>query len=177
MFERNRIDNSLQQAAVPAELTLTDGSVLKGKFVIAASRSIYEVLNGDTQFVEFECHQGLRSLIAKASVKNVKLVTLGSTAGLANRMREPDAFDPHVILGVARGAPWDSVRNAYMKLSKSYHPDRYAGVDLPDEVSDYLLVMSRRINAAYGALEEPQQEMKRAAIEKPKPIYVSPQRF
>ena len=177
MFERNRIDSSLQQAAVPAELTLTDGSIVKGKFVIAAARSIFEVLNSDTQFLEFECHVGTRSLIAKASVKNVKIVTVGSAAGLTNRMREPDAFDPHVILGVPRGAPWDSVRNAYMKLSKTYHPDRYAGVDLPDEVSDYLLVMSRRINAAYAALEEPQQEMKRATIEKAKPVYVSPQRF
>ena len=162
---------------MPAELTLTDGSVLKGKFVIAASRSIYEVLNGDTQFLEFENHLGVRTLIAKAAVKNVKIVTVSTASGLANRMREPGDFDPHVILGIARGAAWESVRNAYMTLSKTYHPDRYAGVELPDEVSEYLLVMGARINAAYAALEEPQQEMKRASIEKAKPVYVSPQRF
>ena len=177
MFERNRVDNALQQSAVAAELTLTDGSVLKGKFLISASRSIFDVLNGDTQFLDFECHTGTRSFIAKASVKNVKLVTVGSASGLSNRMREPATFDPHLILDVARGCPWDSVRNAYMRLSKAYHPDRYAGVELPDEVHDYLLVMSARINAAYAALEEPQQELKRATIEKAKPVYVSPQRF
>ena len=65
MFERNRVDNSLQQTAVPAEITLTSGEVLKGKFVIAASRSIYDVLNGESQFLDFETDGGERALLAK----------------------------------------------------------------------------------------------------------------
>ena len=177
MFERNRIDNSLQQATVPAEITLDDGRTLKGKFHITAARSIYEVLNGEAAFLDFESHSGERALIAKAMFKTVKFVSVASAAGLQNRMREPDGFDPHAILGVARGAAWDEVRNAYHGLSKTYHPDRFAAADLPGEVRDYLTVMSRRINAAYAALEAPHQAVKQAEVEKARPVYTSPQRF
>ena len=174
MFERNKFDNSLQQTTVPAELTLHDGRTLKGKFVISAARSIYDVLNGETQFLDFETHEGERSLIAKASVSAVKIVSLPSPGGLKARLRDSEAFEPHAILGVTSQATWDDVRQAYLKLSKLYHPDVYAGVALPPEVRDYVSAMARRINAAYHALEEPQNTAKRVQIEKAKPIFSSP---
>ena len=43
MFERNRVDNATStghQTAVPAELTLTDGEVLCGHFLISSARAI-----------------------------------------------------------------------------------------------------------------------------------------
>jgi hypothetical protein len=173
MFERNRVDNSLQQASVPAEITLGDGRILKGKFHISAARSIYDVLNGETAFLDFESHGGDRAMIAKSRIATVKIVAVSPANGLQNRLRAADDFDPHGILGVAKGASW---RGAYVRLSKVYHPDLFAGVALPAEVRDYLSGMSRRINAAYAALEEPQHTIKRAAIEKAKPVYVSPSR-
>jgi hypothetical protein len=176
MFERNKIDNSLQQTSVAAELTLNDGRLLKGKFVISAARSIYDVLNGETQFLDFETHEGERTLIAKTSVSAVKIVSLPPAGGLKARLRDGDAFDPHAILGVAASAGWDDVRQAFVKLSKLYHPDIYAGVALPPEVREYLAAMARRINAAYHALEGSQQAAKRVEIEKAKPIFTSSQR-
>ena len=65
VFERNRVDNSLQQMTVPAEITLQDGSIHRGKFLITAARSIFEVLNGETKFLEFETYDGTHSLIAR----------------------------------------------------------------------------------------------------------------
>lgn len=176
MFERNRVDNSLQQASVPAEITLADGRTLKGKFHITAARSIYDVLNGETSFLDFESHGGDRSMIAKTTITTVKIVAVTAANGLQNRVRAADDFDPHAILGVTKGAAWDEVRAAYLRLSKVYHPDLFAGVALPAEVRDYLSGMSRRVNAAYAALEEPLHTIKRAAIEKAKPVYVSPSR-
>ena len=61
--------------------------------------------------------------------------------------------DPHHILGVAPGAAWHTVREAYLQLAKAYHPDRFAGLTLPSEVTEYLGVKVRRINAAYALLE------------------------
>ena len=173
MFERNRIDNSLQQSSVAAELTLDDGRVLKGNFYISASRSLYEVLNGQTSFLDFESHNRERGLIAKSTIKSVKIVVAGPKPSLTHQIAPADAFDPHGILSLSRGATWEEVRTAYLKLSKIYHPDLFAGVELPHEVRDYLASMARRINAAYAALEAPQQAAKRAVIEKAKPIYVS----
>ena len=61
--------------------------------------------------------------------------------------------DPHHILGVASGAAWQIVREAYLQLAKAYQPDRFAGLTLPSEVTEYLGVKVRRINAAYALLE------------------------
>ena len=47
----------------------------------------------------------------------------------------------------------EQAREAYLKLAKLYHPDRYAAADLPREVRDYLAVMVRRINAAHDAVQ------------------------
>ena len=92
-------------------------------------------------------------------------------------MADGDSFDPYSVLGVVRGATFDEIRQAFVRLSKLYHPDLYANVALPGEVKDYLAAMARRINAAYHALEAPIQSEKRATIEKAKPVFTSSQRF
>lgn len=177
MFERTRVDNSLQQMTVPVEVTLADGTLLKGKFIITAARSIYDVLNGDTKFLDFEDYSGKRTLLAKTSIAAITLTSAPPAGGLKARMLDGGDFDPHGVLGVAPGAMWDDIRAAYLKLSKTYHPDLYSSIALPDEVRDYLAAMARRVNLAYCALEVPQQAAKRATIEKAKPVFTSPQRL
>ena len=75
-----------------------------------------------------------------------------------------------------RAAGWDETRAAYHKLAKVYHPDRYSSAELPPEVRDYRASLARRINAAYAALEAPQQGRKQATINTSTPIYSSPMR-
>lgn len=177
MFERNKIDNSLQQMAVPAEITLDDGTLLKGKFLILAARSISEVLNGDTRFFEFETYSGERSLLARSAIKAIKLINIPGIANFRSRIKDGDTFDPYQTLGVSSDTVWEDIRAQYLKLSKTYHPDRFSGLDLPSEVREYLSAMARRVNAAYAALEEPVIAAKRATIAKAQPVYTSAQRF
>lgn len=174
MFERNKIDNAAQQMTVPAELTLDGGDVVRGRFVIAAARSIFDVLNGDAHFLDFETYEGERQLLARTTIKAVKLVAVPSANQLKGRVRESETFDPYQVLGVAADAAFDDIRAAYLRLSKTYHPDRFQSVDLPGEVRDYLSAMVRRINSAYAALEAPVQAARRAAIAKARPIFTSP---
>jgi hypothetical protein len=176
MFERNKVDSGLQQTSVPAEVTLMSGERLKGRFVIAAQRSIYDVLNGGTQFIEFETYTGQSSLIAKTTLSEVKILNVPTASGLRQRVREGEDFDPYQVLGVTAASPFEEIRQAYVAMSKTYHPDRFAGADLPKEVREYLAAIARRINAAYAALEAPHQAAKRAHIEKAKPIFTSPTR-
>lgn len=173
MFERNKVDNAIQQSTVPAEITLTSGEVVKGRFVITSSRSITDVLNGESQFLEFETFDGERALLAKSTLAAVRLIAIANATSLKSRMRDAEIFDPHAVLGLSGDAAWDDVRQAYLTLSKTYHPDRFAGVALPTEVRDYLAAMARRINAAYTALEVPHQAAKRADGEKARPIFTS----
>jgi len=175
MFERNRVDNTVQHtyATVPAELTLDDGRALKGKFVVPVSKPFYEVLNGSGAFLEFEPYGGERGYIAKSSIVSVRLTGVPAAQSLESRLREIDGFDPYGVLGVQRGATFEDVRHAYHRLAKTYHPDRYANADLPEEVKSYLAVMARRINAAYAALEEPVQIVRQASLNRAEAVYTS----
>jgi hypothetical protein len=176
MFERNRIDNLPEQTAVAAELGLDDGRILKGKVAVPLHKTIHDVLNGAVTFLEFEPFDGERQFIAKGAVRTLRLLSTGRGPNLQARLRDQDAFDPFAILGLNRAAAWDDVKAAYHRLAKVYHPDRYASAELPTEVREYLGAMARRINAAYAALEAPQQQRKQATDHRAAPVYTSPAR-
>ncbi len=174
MFERNKVDTvTHQQATVAAEMELDDGVVLKGKFIISAARAFFEVLNSPSQFLEFEPYGEDRLIVAKSSIRALKLVSVPNAPNLQTRVREVDVFDPYLILGIAKSAAWDEVREAYVRLAKIYHPDRYESVDLPPEVREYLQAMSRRINAAHAALEQTKETEKSRVSTRVEPIYTS----
>jgi hypothetical protein len=172
MFERNRPENH-EQGATAVEITLDDGTMDAGKLLIPASRSAFDVLNGPALFLEFEPYEGERRFIAKSSLKAVKLIAGAKPLNLAQKVRDLDGFDPHVVLGVAVGAPWEDIRAAYLARAKTYHPDRFAGVELPSEVSTYLSAMLRRINASYAALETAEQSRKAIVVRKQTLVYTS----
>jgi hypothetical protein len=171
MFERNRIDNVPEPTAVPVEFGLIDGTVLKGKLLVPVGKVLADLLNSAGGFVEFEPYGGERSFLAKTQLASVKAIGIPRGPSLAARAREADAFDPHAILGIAANASREDVRQAYYRLAKAYHPDRFAHTDLPPEVVDYLAAMARRVNAAYAALDVPQQPA--AAAARSAPIYTT----
>jgi hypothetical protein len=172
MFERNTIDNVPQVSAIPVEITLVDGTVVKGKLLAPAAKAVADVLNASTGFVDFEPYGGERSYIAKSQLASVRPVGIPKAPGLQARTRDIDGFDPHAVLGIARNAGRIEIREAYLSLAKTYHPDRYAAVELPREVRDYLDAMSRRINAAFSALDVPE---KRKAVRE-EAVFTSPSR-
>lgn len=173
MFERNRVDNlSPQKMAVPVELTFDGGAPVRGKFILAAGRSVGDALNGNGTFIEFEPYGGERIFVAKAALRGVKAVAVPHVPSLGPQNREIDDFDPFVVLGVARGTAFEHVRAAYHRLAKLYHPDRYEGVELPREVKEYLATMARRINVAYASLEGTEQS-KTAASRRVAAVYTS----
>lgn len=180
MFERSRVDSGsgLGDAAssgIAVALTLADGSEVKGRIAAPQGRSLTDVLNAATPFVEFEEFDGPRQYLAKHAINGVRLISPGRGHTLA-RMRDNDGFDPHAILGLALGAPYEEVRGAYLRKAKSYHPDRYANADLPDEVRAYLEGMARRVNAAFAALDTPRPESPQRPVQRITPIYSTPAR-
>lgn len=170
MFERNKID-TIEHSAVPVEITIADGEVVKGRMFVAMGRQAFDVLNGAGGFIEFEPYGGDRTFLAKAMLLNVKLVNVPRSGNLNARLRDVDGFDPHAVLGVAGTASFDEVKSAWHRLAKTYHPDRYINADLPGEVRDYLSAMARRVNAAFAALETPHIKAKQAAAQRATAVY------
>jgi DnaJ-like protein len=172
MFDRNRIDNVPKPSAVPVEVALVDGTTARGKLLVPFGKTVAEALNGAGAFVEFEPYGGERSFLAKAQLTSIKAVRVPQAPNLGARIRDSDEFDPYAVLGLTAGASRDEARQAYFRLAKTYHPDRYATAELPEEVRDYLAAMARRINAAHAALDVPQR---RQAVRE-EPIFTSPGR-
>lgn len=174
MFERSKADVA-DTSGMSVVLTLADGAELKGRVAVPGGRSLPDILNGTTQFIEFEPYAGARTYLAKTAIAQIRLASPARGQSLP-RMRDAEGFDPHAILGLALGAPYEDVRAAYLTKAKTYHPDRYANAELPDEVRRYLEDMSRRINAAFSALEAPHQQSRQNAVQRLAPVYSSPAR-
>ncbi len=173
MFDRNRVDNATaNQLAIPAEVTMSDGEVIVGHFIIASSRAFGEVLNGESPFLEFAPFQRDRRYIAKSAIRTVKLMEVPGGRALDAHRPMQGEFDPYQALGVKRDAEWEEIREAYIKLTKTYHNDRYASVELPGEVRTYLKDMSARVNTAYALLEAPRIQQKRVST-RVEPVYTS----
>jgi hypothetical protein len=170
MFERSRVDNAPELTAMPVEATFADGSVVRGKLLVAITKGIGDVLNGGGAFLEFEPYGGERQYIAKAQIASIKMLGVPKLPNLNARLKDYDGFDPYAVLGIKLGATREDVRQAYFALAKAYHPDRYATAELPSEVIEYLFAMARRVNAAHAALSAEQK--KQAA--KAEPVFTSP---
>lgn len=176
MFERNRVDNA-EIAGIPVEITTDMGDVLTGRLLIAPARNLAEVLNSALSFLEFEPYGGERIFFAKSALRNVKLIGAGRAPDLGQRVRDMEGFDPHAILGIPRGAQMADAKAAYHARSRVYHPDRYASAELPNEVREYLAAMSRRLNAAFSALETADRAQKRAVSGRVVPVVTPGARF
>lgn len=175
MFDRSRND-TVEHTGVPVEIATDAGECMTGRLLLTIGRSLADVLNSPGQFIEFEPYGGERVFLAKASLRSIKPKNVPKAPSLKGRAGMSDTFDPYAILGLPADANHDQAKAAWHKLAKTYHPDRYASAELPPEVADYLDVMARRINAAYGALGAALQAVRRNSAQRSEPVYTSPAR-
>lgn len=59
-------------------------------------------------------------------------------------------MDPYKVLGVSRSDSDETIKAAYRKLAKQYHPDKYRGHDLEELASEKL----KQINEAYDTIQK-----------------------
>lgn len=173
MFERNKVDNSQDLTAVAAKIELNDGRHVSGRFLIARSKSLLDVLNGPAQFIDFEPYNGNVEVIAKSSIRSLRIVSVPTGRQPSTIIKDADNFDPYEVLGLEKGANRSAIRAAYHQRSMNYHPDRYSSAELPPEVMDYLEAMARRINAAYDVLSEDATKAEAYAAQRTEPVYTS----
>jgi len=113
MFERNKIDNAPEQSTVPVEIALSDGAMVKGKLLVAAGKTLIDVLNGSGAFIEFEPYGGERQYLAKSRIDSLKPVGVPSggvppAACPARRLRplsDPRSWSRHGLGDHPAGLP------------------------------------------------------------------------
>jgi DnaJ domain len=149
MFERGNMAGPTRPSV---KITLSDGRAINGIVVVPQGRTLSEVLNSTSSFVEFEPAGAPRTFIAKSDVRSISPMNFAPAPSLPPQQSD-DVLNPFAVLGVTAEADKEEVHRAYINLAKIYHPDQYAAASLPAEVSDYLSSMARRINIAYEATE------------------------
>ncbi|MCR5611164.1 MAG: J domain-containing protein [Clostridiales bacterium] len=63
-------------------------------------------------------------------------------------------MNPYEVLGVSPSASNEEIREAYLKLVKKYHPDRYQDSDLKEQAEEKM----KKINAAYDMLTKQKKD-------------------
>jgi len=162
VFDRSRTDN-VERNVVAVRVTLSDDQELTGKIHVPGGRNLFETLNGQSHFIEFESLEGERSYLAKGALRSIQILAVPRAVQLTAAPAGDAAVDPYTILGVAVDSDWETIRQRYLALAKTYHPDRFANIDLPPEVCEYLSAKTRRVNAAFSMLESSRQVATRRA--------------
>lgn len=149
MFDTASKSGNVSRALVA--LTLADGTVLNASVKLPLSNKIGDALNNADQFLDVITMEGDQMFIGKSGIRQARLLDVPKASQLNMYRRASDRpnFDPYAVLKVAKGAAPEDIRQAYHRMTKLYHPDRLATLDLPPEVQEYGKVMQVRINLAY----------------------------
>jgi DnaJ-domain-containing protein 1 len=142
-----------QSQRAMAKLTLTDGKSLVVSVKLPMSGKLTDAFNNAEHFIDVIAGDGTQQVINKAVIARAEAFE-PPRASLNQQRRESDksGFDAFAVLGVSKTATPEDLRSAYVALVKSYHPDRFASLDLPQEMKDYAAAMQARINMAYQQL-------------------------
>jgi hypothetical protein len=134
-------------------LTFHDGSKAVVSVKLPLSGKLAEALNNTDQFLDVISGDGEPHFIAKSRVARAEATEIPK-ADLNQQRRSADQaqFNPHAVLGIKSSASPEEIRAAYVALVKMYHPDRYATLDIPQEMKEYAAAMQARINLAYEQL-------------------------
>ena len=150
MLERGAM-NERQKVRLAVEMTFDDGKTTRGK-LLGKFRTLAENLAADGGFLEIEAGDGRLTYVSKSAVRKISEISMPVADQLTQKMAASKVGEAYTILGVSPRASEDELMAAYRDLTKVYHPDRLASMQLPAEMLDYAEAMQRRINAAFEEL-------------------------
>jgi hypothetical protein len=142
--------SSTQTQRSMAKLTLVDGKALIVSVKLPISGKLADAFNGTDTFIDIISGDGTQQIINKSTIARAEAVE-PPKAALNQQRRSADKshFNPYAVLGVEKTASSEDIRSAFVALVKIYHPDRFASLDIPQEMKDYAAAMQARINMAY----------------------------
>src|SRR5438477_6867358 len=151
MFDRSH------ENRISVIVTMTDGETMHGSLRLPLSNKLTDAINNAEPFLDFAGSNGERCFLARHSVRKIEPFNVPRSDQLERGSRSVSDFDPYQVLGLLKDADPVSIKHAYHQLARSYHPDRFAGLELPREMHDYATAMLARFNLAYRQLQNQQQ--------------------
>lgn len=152
-----------KQIDVAASIRLMDGTILNGYVNCGLTGKLENVLSAENSFVEYTSKDGQKRFIGRHQIASVEPMDVLRSPSL--RATEAGVADPYTVLGIYKGCTLEQAKDAYHRLSKMYHPDRWTGDDIPSEIVTYVSDKFRQINAAFTALRADIQAAETAAAQ------------
>ncbi|MFT3670600.1 J domain-containing protein [Aestuariivirga sp.] len=147
MFEKSGPQRSL------VHLTLASGKTMMVSLKLPMSGKLADVLNNADRYLDVLGPEGEQFFLSKDMVHRVAAADPPKASlNLNRRSSDQSGFNPWAVLGVTREASADDIRAAWLSLVKMYHPDRFANLEMPQEMKDYAAAMLARINVAHDQL-------------------------
>lgn len=147
MFEKSGPQRSL------VHLTLASGKTMMVSLKLPMSGKLADVLNNAERYLDVLGPEGEQFFLSKDMVHRVAAADPPKASlNLNRRSSDQSGFNPWAVLGVTREASADDIRAAWLALVKIYHPDRFANLEMPQEMKDYAASMLARINVAHDQL-------------------------
>jgi DnaJ-domain-containing protein 1 len=146
--------STAQSQRALAKIILTDGKSLIVSVKLPMSGKLLDAFNNADAFLDIITGDGTQQVLNKSMVARAEAAD-PPRASLNQQRRSSDksGFNPYAVLGVDKSVSQEDLRTAYLILVKAYHPDRFASLDMPQEMKDYATSMQARINMAYQQLE------------------------
>lgn len=129
-------------------IRMLDGATLRGSLAKGHTSGLEAILSKETAFLEFLSKDGQRKFLSKHQIAYVEPVEPLRKPVLAST-KDPNFVDAFTLMGLHRSCSMEEAKAAYHLLAKRYHPDRYSGVELPEEVQRYVNQMFKQINTAF----------------------------
>ena len=152
MFERGVVTDR-KKRRIGVVLTMDDGSVVRGN-VIGAHSSLGEILSNGSTFLELAETDGKPVFLAMSSIRKIEFSSLPKADQLSRQENMAESSNPYQILGVSPDVDESELARAYHRLTRLYHPDRMASLELPAEITEYASAMQKRFNTAFAELSE-----------------------
>ena len=150
MFESK--DSRSNRALI--SVTLVDDTAVTVSVRLPLSSKLNDAVNNADTFLDVIDQNGRQAFLAKHAIRRVDLIDVPKINQLKLQRRGSDRsnFDPYAVLVAERSANAEAIRQAYRAMARKYHPDRFAALDLPKEMTEYAAAMLVRINLAYEQL-------------------------
>lgn len=128
------------------ESVVMEGVSARGLIATIIGMLMFTTVVGGMLFGRRKLHK-LRRKLARPNQRSPRPIRPSSA-----RIDNPKPHQPYTILGIASSASDEEIRARYKHLVKSFHSDKLANHDLPEEILQLTEAQFRKIQRAYEAI-------------------------
>ncbi|MEM0899109.1 MAG: DnaJ domain-containing protein [Pseudomonadota bacterium] len=123
--------------SVEVILRMVDGQIIEGSVNGGVTADLAVILNRPGNFVEITVKGGVKKYIGAQHIVSIEKTKSLSEINAPSVLHGSRA-NAYAILKLPETCTREELNRRYREMVKTYHPDKYRHVDMPDEIAEYL---------------------------------------